>query len=105
MQGFKKYLRNSQWNKLDFFIVVSCNIIFLTSICFRATVYEEISEEVLLIAWSIFQLLRMVMIARKQRAAIKSAKHLIDFTNIGLEHEQLERVNRNGDDVEEVIVF
>lgn len=45
------------------------------------------------------------MIARKQRAAIKSAKHLIDFTNIGLEHEQLERVNRNGDDVEEVIVF
>ena len=54
MQGFKKYLRNSKWNKIDFFIVVSCNIIFLLSICFRASVYEEISEEVLLIAWSIF---------------------------------------------------
>jgi len=65
MQGFKKYLKSGTWNKLDFFIVVACNLIFLLSIIKKATVAEEVSEELLLIAWSVFQSLRMLMIARK----------------------------------------
>lgn len=65
MKGFKKYLKSGTWNKLDFFIVVSCNLIFLLTIIKKATVAEEISEELLLIGWSVFQSLRMLMIARK----------------------------------------
>jgi len=87
MQGFKKYLKGGTWNKLDFFIVISCNLIIMLSIFKSENVAEPISEELLLIAWSVFQSLRMLMIARKQRAAIRSAKNLIDFTNIGLENE------------------
>ena len=54
MKGFKKYWKGCSWNKLDFIIVVSCNIIFLLTIIKKATVAEEISEELLLIGWSIF---------------------------------------------------
>ena len=54
MKGFKKYLNGGTWNKLDFFIVVSCNLIFLLTIIKKATVAEEISEEILLIGWSVF---------------------------------------------------
>ena len=54
MQGFRKYLKSGTWNKLDFFIVISCNLIFLLTIIRKATVAEEVSEEILLIAWSVF---------------------------------------------------
>ena len=73
---------------------------------------EEISEELLLVAWSVAQSLRMIVIARKQQMAIRSAKTLIDFTNIGLETEVLDMQGRSvvaGEQVEieleEVIVF
>ena len=64
MQGFKKYLHKTIWNKLDFVIVCCCNILFLISLISDA-VFEEMSEEILLVAWSIGQSLRMLVIARK----------------------------------------
>ena len=93
MQGCKKYFQKSGWNKLDLFIVLGCNILFIISLLSHITA-EEISEELLLVAWSIAQSLRMIVIARKQRAAIRSAKTLIDFTNIGIETEVLDGQGR-----------
>ena len=66
--------------------------------------FVEIDEELLLVAWSIAQSFRMLIIARKQRQAIRSAKNLIDFTNIGLETEALDQRNQ-APDVEEIITF
>ena len=68
MAGFKKYLTKSHWNKLDFLIVFGCNILFLiTMISANSDLSEEISEEMLLIFWSIAQSLRMIVFAKKQR--------------------------------------
>jgi hypothetical protein len=109
LQGCKKYFKKSGWNKLDFFIVLGCNALFIVSLLQHISA-EEISEELLLVAWSIAQSLRMIVIARKQQMAIRSAKTLIDFTNIGIETEVLDMQGRPaGDNVEieleEVIVF
>ena len=83
MAGFKPYLKKSLWNKLDFLIVVGCDFLFMFSIIFRAAA-GEISEELLLTFWAVGQSLRMIVIARKRRQAIRSAKTLIDFSNIGV---------------------
>ena len=52
MAGFKPYLKKSIWNKLDFVIVCGCNTLFLISIASSIT-FGEISEELLLVFWSI----------------------------------------------------
>lgn len=107
MVGFKKYLRDNWWNKLEVFIVVGCNILFIFSVIKHIT-YEELSEELLLVVWSIAQSLRMIMIARKQRLAIRSAKNLIDFTNLGNDTEVMDvsggKIKIVAEDQEEVIL-
>jgi hypothetical protein len=53
MIGFKKYMaQNKVWNKLDCFIVVMCNLLFIISLLFHSGT-SEISEELLLVGWSI----------------------------------------------------
>jgi len=52
MEGFKKYLFKSWWNKLDYLIVIGCNLLFLISVIDNVT-FGEISEEGLLVFWSI----------------------------------------------------
>lgn len=53
MIGFKKYMgQNKCWNKLDFVIVVCCNMLFILSLVFHSG-SGEISEELLLVGWSI----------------------------------------------------
>ena len=84
MIGCNKYLSKSCWNKLDLVIVIGCNVLFFISILSQVT-YEIITDELLLVIWAIAQSLRMIIIARKQRQAIRSAKNLIDFSNIGLD--------------------
>lgn len=65
MVGFKKYMgQNKCWNKLDCFIVVMCNLLFIISLMFHSGT-GEISEEILLVGWSIAQSCRMLIIARK----------------------------------------
>ena len=95
MKGFKKYLRESCWNKLDLGIVLSCNLLFIVSLLSHVQ-FEYVSEEILLVAWSIAQSLRMIIIARKQRQAIRSAKNLIDFSNIGMDTERVDRSQAHG---------
>lgn len=65
MYGFRNYInKNRVWNKLDVLIVILCNILFLLSIIFNIA-FVEINEELLLVAWSIAQSFRMLIIARK----------------------------------------
>jgi len=66
LEGFRKYLKKSNWNKLDFSICFGCNLLFVVSLVSHA-IFEEMSEELLLVFWSIAQSLRMIVIARKQR--------------------------------------
>ena len=106
MVGFTKYLSKSCWNKLDLAIVIGCNILFVISILQQAT-YEILTDELLLIAWAVAQSFRMVIIARKQRQAIRSAKNLIDFSNIGLDTDRACNVTEGEQmhGMEEDIVF
>lgn len=105
MAGFSAYLRKSFWNKLDFLIVFSCLFLFIFSLLSQVT-FNEISEELLLVAWSIAQSLRMLVIARKQKMAINSAKTLIDFNNVAFDPDHLDHPNeRNAVEIEEVITF
>ena len=54
MFGFFKFLnQNIIWNKLDMFIVTVCNFLFIISIMSNVNVVGEISDEFLLISWSI----------------------------------------------------
>ena len=61
--GFKKYMGKSCWNKLDVAIVIGCNLLFIMTLLSHVS-FEYISEEILLVAWSIAQSFRMIMIAR-----------------------------------------
>lgn len=65
--GFKNYIAKDKWNKLDFCIVLGCNILFLVLMAHNSNVYEEEIEVILLVLWSITQSLRMLVIAKKQR--------------------------------------
>lgn len=65
IHGFTNYLnKNKIWNKLEVLIVFLCNALFLLSIIFNVA-FVEIDEELLLVAWSIAQSFRMLIIARK----------------------------------------
>lgn len=52
MVGFSNYMRNSIWNKLEGVIVVGCNVLFIVSLL-QHMLINEISEELLLVAWSV----------------------------------------------------
>lgn len=52
LQGFKTYLNQSVWNKLDLIIVAGCNTLFLVSVIDDVT-FGEISDELLLVFWSV----------------------------------------------------
>lgn len=65
-----------------------CNLVFGISLFSKTQAikgYQAISEEALLVTWSIWQTLRMILIAKKQRLAQQSAKTLINFENIVLD--------------------
>ena len=64
MYGFSRYINKNTWNKLDVLISVLCNILFVVSLITKVA-FEMISEELLLVAWSIAQSFRMLLIARK----------------------------------------
>lgn len=104
MQGCKNFIKKDCWNKLDFGIVCTCILLYMISLVNEVAV-GQMSEEILLVAWATAQTLRMVVIAKKQRQAIQSAKALIDFSNIGLDPNHLEQHDRQLGDVEEVITF
>mgnify|MGYP000303318454 CR=1 FL=1 len=44
LEGFRKYLRKSNWNKLDFSICFGCNLLFVVSLVSHA-IFEEMKDE------------------------------------------------------------
>ena len=85
------------WNWLDAFVVVTSVLMFI-AILFSHSIKErgtgdnylrQASEIALLVIWALFQTVRVIFIAKRQRLAQQSAKTLIDFTHniINLETE------------------
>jgi hypothetical protein len=81
---FKSQLGHSRWwNIFDAFVVLSCFTLFLVSLLIKnCGGYIEGTEETLLVIWSVWQMLRIILIAKKHRIARQSAKALINFENI-----------------------
>jgi len=66
--GIKRFISGGLWNILDAAVVSSCVILFIIILVSHASSFvliEELSEEILLIVWSVFQILRMIFIAKK----------------------------------------
>lgn len=89
--GCRKYVRDQQtgkirwWNIFDALVVIVCNVVFSLSLLAKTGAvkgFEEATEEGLIVMWCVWQTLRMILIAKKQRLARQSAKTLIDFDNV-----------------------
>ena len=89
--GCKKYVidpatgKARWWNIFDALVVIFCNVVFGLSLVSKSSVswgFEAASEEILITMWCIWQTMRMILIAKKQRRARQSAKTLIDFENL-----------------------
>jgi hypothetical protein len=83
--GLRRFFEGDLWNLLYAFVVLGCILLFALMMISRSLsmiFFEEVSEEILLVAWSVFQTFRLIFIAKKQKLAQQSAKTLIDFSNI-----------------------
>ena len=89
--GCQKYVRDPAngkirwWNIFDALVVTVCNGTFAVSLFSKTGAvkgFEEATEEGLIVMWCIWQTLRMILIAKKQRLARQSARTLINFENI-----------------------
>jgi hypothetical protein len=93
--GIRKYFSGAGnstsrvWNWLDAFVVVTSVLMFIV-ILFSHSIKErgtgdnylrQASEIALLVVWALFQTIRVIFIAKRQRLAQQSAKTLIDFTH------------------------
>ena len=93
--GIRKYFSGAGnstsrvWNWLDAFVVVTSVLMFIV-ILFSHSIKErgtgdnylrQASEITLLVVWALFQTIRVIFIAKRQRLAQQSAKTLIDFTH------------------------
>ena len=68
LAGTKRFMRGGLWNIFDFIVVVTCSFMFIIILVSKAGIIksmEEISEEILLIAWAVFQSFRMIIMAKK----------------------------------------
>jgi hypothetical protein len=66
--GTKRFFEGGFWNIFDTIVVFCCVFMFLlmlVSSSLSLFIFEELSEEILLITWSLFQTLRMILIAKK----------------------------------------
>lgn len=74
LMGLRKFFKSQLghtrwWNVFDAFVVVSCFTLFLVSLLKNSAGYIEGTEETLLVVWSIWQMLRIILIAKKHRLA------------------------------------
>ena len=83
--GRKKYFKQVS-NIFDFIVVLLCLVLFffmlITSNTSGVKLFEEVSEELCFILWSIVQFLRILMFFKNQQRAHIQAKQLIEFVNI-----------------------
>lgn len=70
--GIKRFFEGGFWNIFDAIVVLGCVLLFALMMISRSMsmiIFEEVSEEILLVAWSLFQTLRIIFIAKKQKLA------------------------------------
>lgn len=70
--GVRRFIEGGLWNLVDAFIVLCCLLLFamlMVSHSLSLVAFEEVSEELLLVLWSLGQTLRIVLIAKRQKLA------------------------------------
>ena len=70
--GIKRFFEGGFWNIFDAIVVLGCVLLFALMMISRSMsmiIFEEVSEEILLVAWSLFQTLGIIFIAKKQKLA------------------------------------
>ncbi len=71
--GVRRFFKEGGWWNIFDAVVVGATVILyglmMLSKSGALLILEEISEEILLVAWSVFQTLRMIFIAKKQKLA------------------------------------
>ena len=85
LQGIQKFREGGFYNILDATVVISSILLFTLVIISKSANWrflEEVGEEIILLIWSVFQTLRIVLIFKKQKMANQSAHTLINFVNI-----------------------
>lgn len=67
--GMRRYIvHGGFWSIFDTLVVSTCLVLFVFIYLSKASnviLIEELSEEVLLLVWSVFQIFRMIFIAKK----------------------------------------
>ena len=66
--GGRRFFQGGFWNMFDTVVVSGCILLFILMMLSRSgaiLVFEEVSEEILLIIWSVFQTMRMIFYAKK----------------------------------------
>ena len=64
--GTRRFIEGGLWNIFDAIVVIGCVVLFFLMLISRSMsmlIFEEISEEILLVSWSLFQTLRMIFLA------------------------------------------
>ena len=72
LQGVRRFIDGGFWNIFDAIVVLGCVFLFVLMLVSRSMsilFFEEVSEEILLVGWSLFQTFRMIFIAKKQTLA------------------------------------
>ena len=57
LSGIKRFFEGGLWNIFDAVVVVGCVVIFTLTMISRSMpliIFEEVSEEILLLSWSLF---------------------------------------------------
>lgn len=102
MAGCKKFFKASGehrwWNYFDAFVVVTCLLLFLVAISARKGTFKNVDEsleQIVLVLWCIWQIFRLLLIAKKQRLAKQNAMTLINFENIVVDTEFGQQTDRS----------
>ena len=74
LMGVRRFIEGTGrlWNWLDAFVVLGSLLFFLAIVFSHSSsseTVEEVSEVVLLVFWALFQTLRVIFIAKRQRLA------------------------------------
>ena len=72
LSGLRKFFRSNSghyrwWNWFDTFVVCSCNLLFGMALLVKGPLrsWDESLTDAMLIVWAVWQLLRLVLIAKK----------------------------------------
>ena len=95
MAGTRKFFFNNvgkprSLNWFDTFVVCTCNSMNFCALVVKQEAIDELFDGIqffFFLIWCVWQLMRMALIAKKQRVARQNAKTLINFENIVVDTE------------------